>query len=229
MIKYANDITLLHFVRSAADDLLQRELDNVLSWSEKAGLQLNLSKCSITNFVTSKALVCPPVFCNGEAVSHKANVKNLGVTFSDDLRWNTHFCNQIKKACKRIFIFRNLKRAGCNENILMNVYIAVVRSILLYSYPCFCNAPMYLHDKLIKLEKRIFRIASQHNIACDNILSAAEKHCASLYTRVQSTAGHPLLELFEKRFPTHRNPSILRRPRANTKRFSQSFIKYCPT
>ena len=29
MIKYADDITLLHFVRSAADDLLQRELDNL--------------------------------------------------------------------------------------------------------------------------------------------------------------------------------------------------------
>ena len=54
IFKYADDVTLLHFVRDVADDLLQSEFDNVLSWSEVAGLQLNLAKCSITNFVTNK-------------------------------------------------------------------------------------------------------------------------------------------------------------------------------
>ena len=142
MIKYADDVSLLHFVRSDDDDFLQSEFDNIKSWSDAAGLHLNLSKCSITNFLTCKTLHCPPVFYSDvDVLPTYHEVKILGVTFSDDFMWNTHICNQVKKACKRIFIIRNLKRAGCEEKVLLNVYNALIRSVLLYCYPCFCNAP----------------------------------------------------------------------------------------
>lgn len=68
MVKYADDVALLHFDRRANDDFLQREFDNVRSWSEVTDLKANLSKCSVTNIVTSKAFVCPAVLCNGECV-----------------------------------------------------------------------------------------------------------------------------------------------------------------
>ena len=197
------------------------------------GLQLNLSKCSVTNFVTKENFHCSPILCSdGEVLLVKSEVKILGVTFADNFRWNSHVCNQLKKACKRIFIIRNLKRSGCDGKVIFNVpvYIALIRSVLLYSYPCFCNAPKYLHDMLYKLEKRVSRIVSTDFVAeGPNILSVADNLCASLFDSVVKADEHPLRELFMVRQPTARNPCVLRRPRMKTKRFSSSFIKFCPT
>ena len=118
MIKYADDVSLLHFIRSSDDDFLQSEFDNVKSWSKIAGLPINFSKCAVTNFVTSKALSCSPVLCSDvDVLPTNTEIKILGVTFSHDLLWKTHICNQVKKASKRIFIIRNLKRAGCDRKI----------------------------------------------------------------------------------------------------------------
>ena len=231
VIKYADDITLLHFMRSVDDDFLQSEFNNVVSWSEAAGLQLNLSKCSIINFVTKKSLHCSPIVCsNGDVLPVKNEVKILGVTFTDNLLWNTHVQNQVKKACKRIFIIRNLKRSGCDEKVIFNVYTALIRSVLLYCYPCFCNAPQYLHDMLLKVEKRVLKIVSKDFVSdCANILNAADNQCSALFKNVLTASEHPLRELFLPRLPTSRNPCNLRRPRIKTKRFSSSFVKFCPT
>ncbi|MEL7308580.1 MAG: reverse transcriptase family protein, partial [Pseudomonadota bacterium] len=43
-VKYADDITILHFVRCVSDDHLQSELDNVCDWSRVNKLCLNESK-----------------------------------------------------------------------------------------------------------------------------------------------------------------------------------------
>ena len=57
-----------------------------------------------------------------------------------------------------------------------------------------------------------------------------DRQCsASLFRKVYSAEDHPLRELFDSRLPTPRNPCVLRRPRANTKRLSSSFVSYCPT
>ena len=231
MIKYADDISLLHFIRCPKDDLLQSEFNHIKSWSNAVGLQLNHSKCFVTNFITSKTLCCPPVFWSDDIVLPTTDeVKILGVTFSRNFSWSTHISNQVNKVSKRIFIIRNLKRAGCSKAILMDVYIALMRSILLYFYPCFCSAPKYLHAMLSKIENRVFRIMSVDNyVPGHDILSAADKLCNTLFDKVQRSYEHPLRELFESRNPTPRNSCLLRRPHVKTKRFGNSFIKYCPS
>ena len=96
----ADDVTVLHFLRNSDDDKLQVELDNIVSWSACKGLTLNFSKCTVTDFVTKKTLVCSDIFCpNGEVLQRKDHIKILGVTFSHDLRWNYHFNSIIIKAC----------------------------------------------------------------------------------------------------------------------------------
>ena len=230
VVKYADDITILHFMRNNEDDNLQSELNNVISWSTAAGLQLNLSKCSVTNFVTKTSLCCSPIVCpNGVALPVSRDVKILGVIFSDDFSWSKHVQSQVKKASKRIFLLRNLKRADCDENVLYNVYTCLIRSVLLFAYPCFCNAPMFLHELLSKVEKRAFRIIfnkKSSDFQCIN--RAAQTLCENFFQKILNLRDHPLRSLFVDRVPTTRNPCTLRRPFARTKRFSNSFIKFCP-
>ena len=55
-----------------------------------------------------------------EQVDH---VKLLGVTLSNDLTWNRHIDNIVKKAGKRVYMLYQLKRAGVAQSDLVTVYI----------------------------------------------------------------------------------------------------------
>lgn len=88
MIKYVDDVSLLHFLRSFNDGLLHNEFDHIRCWSQNASLELNFSKCSVTNFITRKTFSCPPVLYSDWEVFPIINeVKTSSVTFS-----HTFFC-----------------------------------------------------------------------------------------------------------------------------------------
>jgi hypothetical protein len=227
LFKYADDVTILHFLRDSNEDCLQLELDNVIAWSEDKGLRLNFSKCSVTNFVTRRNLACLPIFGpSGESIPTVKSVKILGVTFSEDMRWNLHVDSVIRKACRRIYVIRNLKRSGIDSCTLFHVYRSLIRSVIIYSYPCFCNAAQFLHDNMIKVEKRIFRMIFGSSFYHDTLEQACSKLCMNLFNEIVKCDVHPLRPLFDCRNPTPRNPSILRPPTAKTCRFSRSFIKF---
>lgn len=56
------------------------------------------------------------------------------------------------------FVIRSLKRSSTDSSILFHVYtrIYLIRSPIMYSYPCFCNATQYLHDDLQKNRNAYF-------------------------------------------------------------------------
>ncbi len=229
MIKYADDVNVLHFVRDASEDMLQDEFINVCEWSNNVGLQLNFSKCFVTNFVTSRNLYCVPIHnSSGLVLTVCRSVRILGVTFSDDLKWNDHVDNVVRKASQRIFILRNLKRSGCDSQTLYNIYVALIRSVLLYCYPCFCNAPFYLHQMLSSVERRVFKIVFGSTHYESDIFTHAEKMCESFFKRIHDSMEHTLrFLLFLSRCPSRSNSLTLRPPTAKTKRFGRSFIKFC--
>ena len=54
-----------------------------------------------------------------------------------------------------MYLFYNLVRSGCPSDLLLQAYLSYVRSILLYCFPVFCNAPDYLIEKFRRVERRI--------------------------------------------------------------------------
>jgi hypothetical protein len=101
-----------------------------------------------------------------------------------------------------------------------------IRSMLLYCYPVFCNAPKYLKLRLLRIERRFARII--HAEPHESFLAAADAMCLRLYSVVENNPRHPLrrLRLFCEREKTPRNRLSLRPPLARTKRYSESFIKF---
>ena len=91
--------------------------------------------------------------------------------------------------------------------------------------------PEYLKDKLARVERRVLRIFN----ACDDdhclLFSSGDKMCSKLFNDVISHPGHPLRCFFEEnRRSGSRRLCVLRRPaRIRTKRFYNSFIRYCPS
>ena len=94
-----------------------------------------------------------------ECIKLVKDAKLLGVTISDDLSWNAHITEVIKKAAKRLYFLVQLKRARVPRKDLCLFYITCVRSVTDYAAPVFHHAlPAYLSRELERVQKRAMRI-----------------------------------------------------------------------
>ena len=227
IVRYADDLTFLHFVRQETEDKLQLEWEHINQWATDIELPLNFRKCHLMDIVTRRDLVLGNITSNNANLEKVENMRILGLTFSADMKWNLHIDSIIKKVSTRMCIIYNLKRANCPSSVIFRTYEALIRSVILYSYPCFCNIPYYLKEKLSRVEKRVIRIINDPNFVYVSLFDAAEKMCHSLFTSVLNNSEHPLQELFEHRLKTARNSCNLRPPHTRTKRLKRSFISFC--
>ena len=77
---------------------------------------------------------------------------------SNDLSWNEH-CDSIhKKATKRLFVLRTLKRVGLGTNDLVLVYCSIVRSIVEYASPVWAAIPLYLDELIESVQRKPLKI-----------------------------------------------------------------------
>ena len=114
---------------------------------------------------------------------------------------------------------------------MLKSYYAFIRSVLLYGFPSFCNAPQVLLNKLVRVERRIFKIIFGGDVLVspDDLLSCANTTCRKLlFAATEKSSDHPFLQLFVARSSTKtRCTRSLDKPLARTKRFSRSFIRFC--
>ena len=75
-----------------------------------------------------------------------------------DLKWNSHVEYIFKKACKKLYSLRVLRRAGVNHANILKVYLTTVRPVLEYAVPVWQSIPGYLSDVIETVQKRAFKI-----------------------------------------------------------------------
>ena len=85
--------------------------------------------------------------------------KLLGVYISNDLRWNYHIEFIFKKASKRLFSLRVLRKAGVPSKLIrLKHYLTTIRSILEYGAQVWKDIPAFLSDKLESVQRRTLSI-----------------------------------------------------------------------
>ena len=97
-------------------------------------MKLNVSKIEelrvcFSNLAPSNA----PITIRGQDVDVDSEAKLLGVVISDDLKWNHHIDYICKKAAKRLYGLRLLKRNALPPDALISVCCTHVRSIVEYA------------------------------------------------------------------------------------------------
>ena len=145
----------------------------------------------------------------------------MGQPFPGDCQKSIEACLCVAKPAK-IWLSRG--------SSIWRVYQATIQSLLLYGYPCFCNAPQKLMNFFMKVESRAKRIIfdqSERSRDVTSLSAAGDMQCQRLFQQVLRHVDHPLRIFFEPRQPTPRNALILKRPRSRTVRFKNSFIRYC--
>ena len=84
---------------------------------------------------------------------------NLGVTITNDMKWNTHFSNICTRANRTLgFLRRNL--AACPRDVKESAYKGLVRQVLEYGSSVWDPQSILLQDELEKVQKKAARFVT---------------------------------------------------------------------
>ena len=130
------------------------------SYANFRGMKLNPKKCKdmIIDFLQYKPSNPNPLRIGPMELEQVQSYKLLGVYVSNNLTWDVH-CNYIvKKANKRLYAIRILKKCGLSTLDLIQVYCSIIRSILEYGAPVWSGLPQFLSDLIESVQRRVLRI-----------------------------------------------------------------------
>ena len=106
-------------------------------------MRLNPSKCKemLTNFMHYSNFSLSPIIIGNKVIERVSTYKILGVHVDCDLKWNTHVEYIRKKASKKLYSLRVLKRAGVDEMSILKVCLTTVRPVLECAIPVWQAIP----------------------------------------------------------------------------------------
>ena len=95
----------------------------------------------------------------GVFVERAKSARVLGLIIQDNMKWNEHVNNIVKKAGKRLYMLRILKRPNANIETLLAVYTTVIGPVFEYASQVWhFNIPNYLCEEIEVVQKRVLRI-----------------------------------------------------------------------
>lgn len=238
--KYIDDTTISEVVPKYCSSTIQRAATDVEDWSADNKFQLNVSKCKELTFqFTKHQQGFPTTTINNDPLDLVNHAKILGLTISNDLKWNEHISNIVKKANKRLYFIIQLKRAKVPVAEIIRFYSTCVRPVLEYSCEVFhFSLPKYLSNAIERVQKRVISIVLPGIPYEEGLTSAGlcslserrEKACFKLFRKIVSNPEHKLSDLLPSRAKITYN---LRKSRTfnqfkvKTNRFKNSFIPAC--
>ena len=138
LIKYADDTSLL--VPQHSKCSIEAEYSNIVDWSEKNKLRINITKTKEIVFWRTKQASKKhniPMIQNIERVEH---AKLLGVHFVSDMTWSIHLDHVLSKVSQSFYLLNQLKQMQLNISGLNTVYRAISLSQIEYALPVFSGA-----------------------------------------------------------------------------------------
>ena len=130
---FADDCLLYRAVRTPEDHYaLQRDLENLHSWSITWGMSFNANKCYVMALTNKKQPSSFLYSLGGCVLSKVPSTTYLGVTIREDLQWENHISGITAKANRTLgFLRRNLRY--CPKQLRELAYFSLVRSRLEYA------------------------------------------------------------------------------------------------
>ena len=159
LLKFADDTTLVGLISRGDESAYRREIERLQSWCSLNNLELNALKTveMVVDFRRSAAPP-PPLMLGNTPVATAEHCRFLGLTISRDLKWGLNTLALLKKAHKRLFFLRQLKKFRLPKSIQTWFYTTIIESIITQSIITWFPAAV-AKDKA-KLQ-RVIRIAER--------------------------------------------------------------------
>ena len=156
---YADDSKVFMHVKDKAYCVnLQCDITRVVKWTNNWKLTLNYAKCSMISFTKKRTTITFPYrFDKRTTISRTHCVKDLGVFLTSKLHWGIHINHIVTKAFKMLgFVKRTCKNFNSN-NVLITLYVSLIRSNLEYCSQVWSPHQRYLIEKLERVQKKFIK------------------------------------------------------------------------
>ena len=158
--KYVDDLTMVECRKLTEPSQIQGVVDNLSVWANGSKMKLNPVKCFNMNICFSRGPInhSSVVLENG-ILATVNEVKLLGVTIQNDLKWESHIKDLEKRASAKLYMLRCLVKYGLSQTDLLTVFVGYIRSLLEYAAPVWSGGlTQNQKDRLERIQKRALRI-----------------------------------------------------------------------
>ena len=213
-MKYADDTSLLAKITAnihGSETSVRQTFDSIKEKSESANLHLNVSKSKL--LICSKSSNCPTITIPG--VENVSSLKLLGLTITNNIKWDTHIQDLLSKCSRRLYALRILKPI-CNNQQLSTVFTSLICSVLEYACPVFVSLPQKLTSDVDRFLRRCHIMIHGSDCTCDipaNYAQMRLTRAVHLFKQAEASRIHPLHNLVPAKLP----------------RSGQYYISYCKT
>ena len=151
---FANDCVCYCEIKNEEDTVkVQRDIDRLGCWARKWGMRFQPVKCNMMQLTRKRIKQIHASYTlEGTDLENVENIIYLGVTITNDLRWNTHVSNICTKANRTLgFLRRNLH--SCPQEVKEAAYKGLMRPVLDYG-------SSVLQEELESVQKRAARFVA---------------------------------------------------------------------
>lgn len=197
---------------------------------------LNIQKTK--EFQVSLLKTDPAIVINGQPLELVKCFKLLGLYLTSNLSWNTHVEHICRKASKRFYILRILKRSGFSTTHLRKVYCSFIVQFQNVLAKCgHFSLTLSNGDEIEQIQKRALKIPQpekSYNVATVdlNLSLLSERRneiCKRFYKSMLQLPSSKLNDLIPNQRQTVysvRHPRALELFKCRTTRFENSFFTY---
>ena len=120
-----NDLTISEVISRHGSSSMQSDLDYISSWASANYMMLNPKKCKELRICFFReTLTVFPLIIDGKPVDIVDSHKVLGIEINSSLKWSDQVDKITKKAAKRLYIIRVLRRSGLSSDEFISIYTA---------------------------------------------------------------------------------------------------------
>lgn len=142
---------------------LQNDLDCLQGWSEAWHLRFNSSKCEVLTVTRKRNPISYDYMIDCQSLVLATSQKDLGVTITKDLKWNTHINITVAKAYKMLGFLRRHTYKSFDNDTRRLLYLTFVRSQLGYASELWAPQCIGGLKKIESLQRRATKyILNQH-------------------------------------------------------------------
>ena len=152
---FADDCVCYREIKGIEDTVKHLEdVDRLGCWARKWDMRFQPVKCNIMQ-ITRKRIkkINASYNLEGTVLDNVENIKYLGVTITNDLKWNTHVSNICTKANRTLgFLRRNL--SACPQDVKESAYKGLVRPVLEYGSSVWAPQVYFFKRNLRRYKKK---------------------------------------------------------------------------
>ena len=162
---FADDCVCYRKIRSSDDcEVLQKDIHQLGKWAKYWNMKFEPSKCKVIHITRkTRHKICHLYFLNDTPLDTVTQIKYLGVTITNDLRWNYHVAEITKKANQILGLLRR-NLSACDSSVKEAAYIGLVRPLLEYASSAWDPYTDQLINEIEKVQRRAARfVLSDYN------------------------------------------------------------------